>query len=173
MQELDSFNVAPPGHSLTHEKGAWDWDSPPRFTDPNDAMGYIIEELEDPDVEENYIKLLFAGVSIEEIVQSIAMAGFSSGYYTPDVAEIIKMPLAIYFMGLAEENKVPARVFMDTEDGGPPKQTMDDDSLLQIMKKRNPQVYSLYMDEFHKREDKLLRPETGMLDPTIQNEGDM
>ena len=164
MQYFDDFNAAPPGHSLTQEKGAWDWDSPPRFASPNDAVGYIIEKLEDPDTEENYIKMMFSGISIEEIVESIAMGGFASGYYSPDVAELIKMPIAVYFMGLAEEKNIPARVFAETEDGGPPEEKIANDaSLLNVMKQRNPEVYRMYRDEYYKRVDREPRPTTGML----------
>jgi hypothetical protein len=94
-----------------------------------------------------YIKMMLAGVSVEEIVRSVTMVGFAQGYFSPDVAEIIKNPLSIYFMGLAAEKSIPVRVFAETDDGSPIiDEGMDDESLLNVMRKRNPQVYAMYTD---------------------------
>ena len=142
MEYLDDFNAAPPGHSLTLEPGSWDWDKPPKFSRPDMAIEAILDHVEQPPVLRGYIKMMYAGISIEEIVNAITIAGFSGGMYTPDVAEIVKMPLAIYFMGVAEDNQIPVRVFMDTPDGGPPQEeAMADDDLFEIMKERNPDLY--------------------------------
>lgn len=143
MEYLDNFNAAPPGHSLTHEKGRWDWDKPPQFSRPDEAVAAILDHIEQPPIIRGYIKMMYAGISIEEIVNAVTIGGFSSGLFSPDVAEIIKMPIAIYFMGVAEDHQIPVRVFMDTEDGGPPSEdTIPDDQLFEIMKQRNPDLYA-------------------------------
>ena len=38
---------APPGHSLTGEPGKWAWEQPPRFSDPNDAIDFIVDKLDE------------------------------------------------------------------------------------------------------------------------------
>ena len=138
----DPFSRAPAGYSLTQPKGKWAWERPPRFEDPEQVVGYILDKGEEPRAKNRYLKLMLAGVSIEEIVSSIAIGGFSTGNFTPDVAELIKGPIATYFMGLADENNIPVRVF-STPNGGPPddEDDLDDITILEIMRKRNPKVY--------------------------------
>lgn len=145
--KYEKFRAAPPGWTMTQSKGKWNWDSPPKYVTPYDAVEYVTSKIEQPEIEMTYVKMMLAGVSVQEIVNSIAMVGFAQGYYTPDVAEIIKNPLSIYFMGLAAEKGIPVRVFAGTDDGSPEvDEGMDDDTLLNMMRKRNPQVYAMYMD---------------------------
>lgn len=145
--KYESFRGAPPGWTMTQPKGQWNWDSPPKFVKPDEAIDYIIDRIEQPEAEMTYIKMMLAGVSIEEMINSITMVGFAQGFFTPDVAEIIKSPLAIYFMGVAAEKGIPVRVYAGTDDGSPQvDEGMADEDLLTIMQKRNPQVYSMYVE---------------------------
>lgn len=143
IQNKDPFEKAVPGYSLTQAPGKWPWENPPQFADPDDAIDFIVEKLETPKAQDRYLKMMVAGISIEEIVASIAIGGFQQGYYNPDVAEIIKMPLAIYFMNMAEQNEIYVNVFA-TPDGGPMGMQdtgMDDNTILEIMARRNPMVF--------------------------------
>jgi len=64
-----------------------------------------------------------------------------SGTFSVDVAELIKGPLAIHFMGLAAENRIPVRV-VSTADGMPDESDgLDDTTILNIMRQKNPEVY--------------------------------
>ena len=97
---------------------------------------------------------MFAGISIEEIVNGLVSAGFGQGLFTPDIAEIIKAPLAFYLMGVANKYEIPAKVFK-TRDGMPPKPKQNKDStLLNIMRVRNPEVYKAM---FEVREEEIRR----------------
>lgn len=137
----DPMMRAPAGYSLTQTPGKWPWDKPPRFSDPNETVSFILDKLEEPVAQKRYLKLMLAGVTIEEIVKSIAMGGFATGAFTPDVAELIKGPLAVYFMGLADDNQIPVKVF-STDNGAPPEDDeIDDITILEIMKKKNPKVF--------------------------------
>jgi len=74
VEDLDPFNRAPPGWSLTQPKGKWNWDKPPVHSGPAEAVDAIIDKLEEPEVEESMVKLMFSGISIQEIVNTIAIA---------------------------------------------------------------------------------------------------
>ena len=111
IEAIDPLNRMPPGHSLTQPKGKWAWDQPPRFVDPEEAIDFVIDKLEEPAVEKDMLKLMVAGISIEEMVDTIAIGGFSTGHYTPDVAELIKAPIGMYLAGLAVENDIPPKLF--------------------------------------------------------------
>jgi len=112
----DPFNRPPPGWSLTQPKGKWAWESPPQHTDVDETVDMIIDKLEDPKVSDRYVKLMIAGVSVEEIVDSIALAGFTEGQFNPDVAELVKAPLAIYLMKLADDYDIPFKLFGNPEE---------------------------------------------------------
>jgi len=139
----DRMQKPVPGWSLTQPQGKWPWESPPRFVEPNDALDYVLDKLEDPDTQERFVKLMFAGVSVEEITESIARGGFMEGFYTPDVAEVIKPSVGIYLMGVAEDNEVPVNVFANPDQiERDRKGDMDDLTLLDVMKRRNPEFAS-------------------------------
>lgn len=163
VQALDPFNRMPAGWTLTQPPGKWGWDRPPRFVNPDEAVSFIIDKLEEEDVQEQFVRLMFAGISIQEIVKTIAIGGFSQGYFTPDVAEIVKTPIAFYLLGVAAENEIPVKFFA-TPDGLPVRDRgIEDMQLLRIMKERNP--------EFAKHLLKTIREQGDM--PAAMSEGFM
>ena len=139
IQALDPLNRMPPGHSLTGPEGKWAWEKPPRFVDPEEAIDFVIDKLEDPSVESDMLNLMTAGISIEEIVETVALGGFATGHYTPDVAEIIKAPIAMYLAGLAVENEIPPKMF-NTKTGMPPeRENVSEAQVFNIMQDREPE----------------------------------
>ena len=139
--QMNRFNKAPPGWSLTEPKGKWAWEKPPVSSSPAKAVDFVIDRLEAPEVRTQMEKLMVAGVSIQEIVNGIAIGGFSQGQFSPDVAEIIKGPLAAYLMGMAAEEEIPVKVY-NTRDGlHKMDEGMSDDDMMNIMKDRNPDLY--------------------------------
>lgn len=163
MAYLDNFHNAPPGISLTQPPGQWQWEKPPRFTRPIDAVDFITSKFKNPDIKENYIKMMMAGISIEEIVTSLTKGGFMTGNFSPDVAEIIRNPLAFFFLGMADDYGIPVRLYrgkfnsneMQTEE------MLDDDTLLSLMRRRNPQLYAIYKEKEIERMERDMRPRGG------------
>jgi hypothetical protein len=140
-QAVDPFNRAVPGFSLTQEPGRWPWEKPPKFVQPADAVDSIIDNLEDPQTREEVAGLMLAGVSVEELVSIFSVHGMAKGAFNPDVAEIIKGPIAMYLLGMADEYQIPVKVFGNDEAYRKKNRGMSDTSLLQIMRQRNPEVY--------------------------------
>lgn len=136
----DPFMKGPPGWSLTQPPGKWPWETPPQYTNPDEVVELIIDRLDEEETQERYKKLMLAGVSIEEITKSITMAGFMQGKYSPDVAEIIKGPVAIYLMKIADDNDLPVKVYAK-DPRADEKSDLDDMTILDIMKARNPDMY--------------------------------
>lgn len=137
----DRMQKAPPGWSLTQPPKKWPWEAPPRSTNPDKVVSAIVDKLEQPELQDRYAKMMFAGISVEEIVHSIAMGGFMKGEFSVDVAELIKPSLAFYFMGLAAENNIPAKLFADTSQFEEKSTGMDNQTIYEIMKARNPDFY--------------------------------
>tara|TARA_R110001606_G_scaffold398556_1_gene577895 strand:- start:456 stop:1094 length:639 start_codon:yes stop_codon:yes gene_type:complete len=139
VEAIDPLDRMPPGHSLTQPKGKWAWDQPSRFTDPEEAIDFVIDKLEEPAVEKDMLKLMLSGISIEEMVETIAIGGFSTGHYTPDVAELIKAPIGMYLAGLAVENDIPPKLFNSATGMPRESENVTDEQAINIMKGRNPE----------------------------------
>lgn len=163
MTYLDNFHNAPPGISLTQPPGQWQWEKPPRFTRPIDAVDFITSKFKNPDIKENYIKMMMAGISVEEIVTSITKGGFATGNFSPDVAEIIKNPLAFFFLGMADDYGIPVRLYRGKFNSNEKQadEMIDDDTLLSLMRRRNPQLYAIYKEKEIERMERDMRPRGG------------
>ena len=61
------------------------------------------------------------------------------GFFTPDVAELIKPALALYLMNLADDNGFMPQVFVAKEGDDP---EVDDEKFFSIMKQRNPETFN-------------------------------
>jgi len=148
----DPFMKPVPGWSLTQPPGKWPWEKPPEMVDPDEVVDRIITRLEDEQTQEQYVKLMFAGISIEEITHSIAVAGFMEGRFSPDVAEIIKGPIGIYLMGLATDYNVPVKVFADEMALKREQEGIDDTTILEVMRQRNPEFAEFVEQDFENPE---------------------
>ena len=158
VEDLDPFNRAPPGWSLTQPKGKWNWDKPPVHSGPAEAVDAIIDKLEEPEVEESMVKLMFSGISIQEIVNTIAIAGFSEGKFSPDVAEIIKAPIASYLLGVATDFNLPVKMFNSSDGLHPEDESLNDSVMLEIMEERNPDLYKFLMEQAESPEEEIEEP---------------
>jgi hypothetical protein len=137
---------APPGHSLTGEQGKWAWEQPPRFSDPNDAIDFITDKLEEAVPQEDMLKMMTAGITIEEIVNQISFKGFMQGAFNPDVAELIKPALAMYLMKMSIDNGFTPRLFIQEE----PEPEVNDQRFFSIMKERNPELFNAMNEQINR-----------------------
>ena len=137
----DSFNFPVPGHSLTDAPDQWAWDKQPRMTDPERVVDFVIDKIDNnADTKEHFLRLMAGGTTVEEIVNTVALGGFTAGEFSPDVAEVIKPPLAVYFIGLAIENKVPVVAF-NKEAIKEENVMMSKRNTFDMMKERNPEEF--------------------------------
>jgi len=135
----DAFSTAPPGHSLTNDNKQWPWGRPPQHANPNDALDELIKSLEKPQRQKEMFKLLMVGVSVEAMVEGLAFKNFQDGKFTPDVAMLLKAPLALFIANLAEEEGIPYRLF---ENENPETRgEMSDQTFLQLMLTNNPRMF--------------------------------
>ena len=166
MVEYDKITplAAPAGHSLTQEPGKWPWENPPRFADPDDAIDFLTDKLDDPKTKEPILKLFLAGISVEEIVNQIAFKGFMTGTYSPDVAELVKPALAMFLIDEAAKVGIQADLFHEKKED----EDISDAGLFEIMKNRNPELY-LGMIEAEKKQDRMQISEAKNLKPNLSN----
>jgi hypothetical protein len=148
---FDKINAlsAPPGHSLTDEPGKWAWEQPPIYADPDDAVDYVTEAIDDnPQQREGILKMLLAGITVEELVNQVSFKGFMKGYYTPDVAELIKPAVGIFLYNMALEEGFEPKMFVEKED----EEEVDDVAFFNILKQRNPELYLKMNEEINRQQ---------------------
>ena len=145
VKENDEFNFPVPGHSLTDEPKKWTWDKPSQFTDPDEAVEFVASKVKEPKVSENFLRLMAAGVSVEQIVNTISLGGFSDGRWNPDVAEIIKPPIAMILVNMAIENKIPVVVFDGNPDEREEADRISPRDTLKVMKEKQPEEFNKIM----------------------------
>ena len=146
---LDKINAlsAPPGHSLTGEQGKWAWEQPPRFANPNEAIDFVIDKFEESSNEEDMLRLMAAGITIEELVGQVSFKGFMQGAFNPDVAELIKPAVAMYLFKLGVDNGIMPTMFIPSEADQP---EVNDDKFFSILKQRNPEVFGIMNERLNK-----------------------
>jgi len=83
------------------------------------------------------------------------MAGFMEGEFSPDVAELLKGPLGIYFLGLAAENDIPVEMFAKNDPEERENPGLDDTTLMQLMRTRNPSLYAFLQDKQNRDLDEM------------------
>ena len=91
--EYDPFDAPIPGQSLTDEPGNYPWEHPPKTIEPEQALDKFWNRLTDPEVAEEIIIMMEAGVPVEALARILTFAGFAEGEFTPDVGFLTIEPL--------------------------------------------------------------------------------
>jgi len=161
--------AAPPGTGLTDEPGRWPWERPPVYSNPDDAIDYLEEKISEEATEESMMKMLLAGITVEELVDQVAFKGFMAGFYSPDVAELIKPAMALILYDTALDNGIEPIMFVDREDAAG---ELDDAGFFRILKQRNPELFMQMNEEVNRQQrmqiDEITKQEPS--DPAPQSE---
>ena len=113
------------------------------------------------------VRMLTAGISVEELVNQISFKGFMEGAFNPDVAELIKPAMSMYLLTLALDSGFSPRMFIEEE----PEPQVTDERFLSIMKERNPEIFNLMNEEINKNarlEEQRIASEGVMVDQIPQ-----
>ena len=113
--DVDPFDSAVPGQSLTQAPGEAAWEKPAVHAIPTEAINAIILNLQQPDSYRDMLDLLYAGVTIESLVKTLTFTAFTEGLITPDVAEIADIYLFFYVLGQARKAGIRPRLY-NTDD---------------------------------------------------------
>ena len=169
IDAVDRFNAPPPGHSLTSEPQKWAWEKPAEYSDPEEAMEWVVSRIEQPEVEENFLRLMISGVPIEAMTNTITFTGFTEGYWSPDMSEILKMPIAMHFMGLALENGIPATIFNKDPELAKEEGMIPEEKVMAIMEENRPDMYNkiMYATDLLLDEDEEMPEEQGAEAPPM------
>ena len=134
-----------PGSSLTGDLenkdkgtlGTYAWETPPEIEGIEEAFQFVSENKNQSPNRENAMKLLYAGVPAEAIARTTSFKGFVEGLWTPDISELLVIPLMLDLVADAQEEGFTARIFNDFEDD-----EVSDESVLELMEELKPEEFS-------------------------------
>ena len=104
-----NFLAPIPGMSLTREPGNAPYEQPPKFAEPEKALGFYFEKLEDEDRLDDLLFVLEQDFPVATLVDSLTSVGVMEGYHTVDVKMLISPILHEYIVSLAEAAGVKFR----------------------------------------------------------------
>jgi hypothetical protein len=139
---------------------------------PEEAMAWVVSRVEQPEVEENFLRLMLSGVPIEAITNTITFTGFTEGYWSPDMSELLKMPIAMHFMGLALENGIPATIFNKDPELAKEEGMIPEEKVMAIMEENRPDMYEkiMYATDLLLEEDEEMPEEQGAEVPPMEKD---
>lgn len=97
-----------PGQSWSQAPGSYPWQTPPRFTDPQEASEATWATLTHPRTALQNKIALQSGIPAEILAEGILMGGFMKGMWTPDIAHIISTPVLGQVVASAEASGLKA-----------------------------------------------------------------
>jgi len=93
-----------PGQSLTNSPDQpYNWETPPEYTNPREAMLYVFETLTVPETTSNILLSLSNGVGVVDIASITLYSGFLEGKWSPDLMLLLMEPTMYMVMALAEK----------------------------------------------------------------------
>jgi len=167
MMDKISALAVPPGNSLTDAPGKWPWERPARFSNPDDVIDYTVDSISNGPVRDDMIKMMLAGITVEELVEQITFKGFMAGAFTPDVAELVKPAIGIFLADMAIQEGFEPQMFVDE---GPIEGNVSDEAFFKIMKEKNPELFRTMLEETNRMQRQFDDMERSELDYAMQKE---
>lgn len=112
------FMAPIPGQSLTTEPGNAPYEQPPLYAEPEKALAFYLQKLDDEEFIDDLMFILEQGMPVETFVNSLTSTGVMEGYHTFDVKVLIAPILHEYIVNLALAAGVEV-----TEMSGPSKES--------------------------------------------------
>ena len=132
----DPFRRPIPLQSLTDETGQWAWNEPPEYANVDDFIDELDNRFKsEEEARIDILDLFTVGVTVEQVVNTIAITGFSKGKITPDAAALAKGPLAVILLDRALDNEVAFQIFNSMPED---KQFEKNVNKLELMSELNP-----------------------------------
>jgi|TARA_R100001377_G_C3194409_1_gene112007 hypothetical protein len=96
-----------PGQSLMNSpEEPYSWEQPPEFTNPREALDYVVALMFEPEAMKNIIVALSKGAAVIDIGVAILYSQFTTGKINPDVLIMLVEPVAYVIMAMGEEANI-------------------------------------------------------------------
>lgn len=126
MTDFETFRISAPipGQSLTTEPKARPWETPAKYSDPEDALEFYISQISDPERTAHMLEILESGLPATNLIDSLTLSGVMQGLHSIDTAIIISPSLFDLITAVADNAGVEYKTGLVKEDKGP------DDSMI-------------------------------------------
>ena len=96
-----------PGQSLMNSPDEpRNWETPPKFANPREALDEIDSLILEPEAIENVVLSLARGATVADLGIAILYAKYTEGVITPDVLMMLVEPLMYVIMSIGEEANI-------------------------------------------------------------------
>lgn len=96
------FNAPIPGQSLTTEPKNYPWENPPEYANPEDALMWHMDRLDDPEKTKAIMGLLELGLDVVTLTEGILRGAVAEGIHSIDTSLIIGPVIHEYITGTAD-----------------------------------------------------------------------
>jgi hypothetical protein len=131
------------------------------------VIDYTVDNISNGPVRDDMIKMMLAGITVEELVEQITFTGCMAGAFTPDVAELVKPAIGIFLADMAIQEGFEPQMFVDE---GPIEGSVSDEAFFKIMKEKNPELFRTMLEETNRMQRQFDDMERSELDYAMQKE---
>ena len=118
--ETAQFSAPIPGQSLTTEPRGRPWETPAKYSDPEDALEYYVAKLGNADTTAHMLEILESGLPVANLVDSITLTGVMQGLHSIDTAIIISTSLYDLIDAVADSAGIEYKNGLTSDDKGSP-----------------------------------------------------
>lgn len=105
--DLSSRGAPIPGQSLMNSpEQPYPWERPPEFSNPRDALDYMVGLIFQPDAMKEIVTALSRGAAVADIAMVMLYAKFTEGKFNPDVLLLLAEPIMYVIMAIGEEANI-------------------------------------------------------------------
>ena len=105
-----------PGGNFTSETRNYSWHRPPDLVDYDEAVGYLIEKIDEPEQVELVFAMLGIDAHITTVVTTLLLQAVSKGKLGIDLAVLIAGPLARYIEIVAKDAGIAYEMGIENKD---------------------------------------------------------
>ena len=132
-QGVNPFNAPIPGESLTASPDTpTAGESPPEYTDQEEAMRAVYFELTEQDTLRELVNIIDDGVALDEIAQVILYKGYRSGKFNPDMVLLLAEPTIYLLIAIADYADIKDYVLYEGEEEDDPDTEIPGDDVTPI-----------------------------------------
>ena len=107
IASISNNGAALPGQSLTSDpEQPSQWEKPATFSNPREALDYIVEELLQPEAMKNIVGALVKGAAVADLSLAVLYAKFTQGDINPDTLLLLVEPVMYIMMAVGEEANI-------------------------------------------------------------------
>jgi len=166
--DISQFNSPIPGQSLTTEPGSRPWERPAKYSTPEEALDYYLEQLALPEKTAQMLEILESGFPAADLVDAITLGGVMQGLHSIDVAIIISPVIFELITSVADTAEIEYKEGLQPSS----EDTMNDDSLIARAMSAPPDE-KLMEKVMSEEGEKVRQAAAGLMSPKTESDFDI